>query len=658
MIALYRKELRSLLPMLALSMFLVSGDLIARPLTERLDEKSFSNVAGLEPGEGGFLGFIVSILAFMVAYASFPREHDEGTIEFLYALPITRRGIFAAKSLAGLTMLWATCAIGQITNAMIVAWNPQSFYGEQLNLRLAATAALLHGLVATVMYAHGLLASFFRRFGLLPYAMIAYVLIVITELAPELAWLDPLRLARCEYVGSRLIVPTSDALFHLGIAGLAAFVAYVLWMGSLDRLRAFFAQRSPWLSVGFGCMTAALAFVGLFVVSFWVMNETGGVAPVDPRVAREAEGVTFQTSEARTAHYAFVYPDNLHDRAMELVSRSDRVLEEAARVVGEHTVPSITVDLAEVSSHHEGITAGHRIRMGLDMGGADQASWRLVHVLAHESTHVLQGAGSNLRIMEYGDATRFFVEGGAEWVAFETCLGPSTVMTTDELEQERELRAASRVVAAASWERLSIRFDDLVDNGQFTARWDTALAYPIGETFSEAIARACGPEAYGNAVRSFARTEVPQDAQHDVLFRDALSSFGCDYERVGAAWDGLMTELVTSERTRIDAIPRMSGGVIGTEGSHVIVEMTLDRAPLAVENYVVRVRADAATPDTEIRAMHGTIVQGSVPRRVRFAIASAAVRGPHFELLFSLDVDARAFPYSEAWQGASLPATP
>lgn len=651
MIALYRKELRSLLPMMALSVFLVSGDVIGRPLTERLDEDTFSSVAGLEPGEGAFLGFLISILAFMMAYASLPREHDEGTIEFLYALPITRRGIYVAKALAGITMLWVTCVIGQVTNALIVVWNPQSFGGEQLDLRLAATAAFLHGIVATVLYGHGLFASFFRRFGLLPYALVAYVLIVVTEVAPEMAWLNPLLIARAEYVGATLVVPWADIAFHLGIAGLTAMVAYVLWMGTLDSIRNFFAQRSTLFTVGFGCMTAALGFVGFFVMGFWAIREYGDTPPEDPRVAHEAEGVTFQTSEARTAHYVFVYPDNLHDRAMELVTRSDRVLEEVTRVVGERRVPAVTVDLAEVSGHHEGITAGARIRMGL----VDQDPWRLVHVLAHESAHVLQGTSSQLRLMENGDTTRFFVEGGAEWVAFSTCLGPNTVMTEDELVQERELRASSRLVAATNWERMQIRFDDLVDNTHFVARWDTTLAYPLGETFSEAIARACGPDAYGNVMRGFASPDLPQDATHEVLFRHVLSSIGCDYESVGAAWDQLLTDTAAAERARIDAIPRLSGGVIGYEGDFVIVEATLDRAPLPTEHYVLRMRADSATSDTEVRAVEGTIVEGSAPRRVRFAIPTNTIRGLRFEILFSVVVDERAFPVSEAWQGAALP---
>lgn len=651
MIALYRKELRSLLPMFALSAFLVSGDLIGRPLTERLDEDAFSDVAGIAAGEGTFLAFILSILSFMMAYASLPREHDEGTIELLYALPITRRGIYLAKSLAGLTMLWLTCALGQITNALIVAWNPSSFEGSQLDLRLASTAALLHGLVATVMYGHGLLASFFRRFGLLPYAMLAYVLVVLTEVAPELAWLDPLRIARCEYVGARLEVPWVDAAFHLGLGGLAAMLGYVLWMGSMDGLRGLFARRSTLFTVGFGCATAFLAFVGFFVMGFWAVSEYGSTPPEDPRVAREAEGVTFQTSEARTAHYVFVYPDNLHESAMQLVTRSDRVLEALTHEVGETRVPAVTVDLAEVSQHHEGITAGARIRMGL----TDQDGWRLVHVLAHESAHVLQGTVSGLRLMENGDTTRFFVEGGAEWLAFEACTGTSSVMTEDELAQERELRAASRLVAVTSWERQQVRFDDLVDNTRFVERWDTALAYPLGETLGEALARACGPRAYGDVVRAFTRDDLPQDAQHDVLFRHVLGTIGCDYEHVGAAWDALMSETAAAERARIDAIPRLSGGVIGYDERDLVVEATLDRAPLAHEHYLLRIRADAATPDTEVRAVQGQIVQGSAPRRVRFRVPSSAIRGLRFEMILSVVVDERAFPASEAWQGAAVP---
>jgi ABC-type transport system involved in multi-copper enzyme maturation permease subunit len=649
MIALYRKELRSLLPMLALSTFLVSGDLISRPITERLDEDTFSDVAGLAAGEGTFLGFILWILAFMVAYASLPREHDEGTIEFLYALPITRRSIFFGKALAGLTVLWVTSAIGQITNYLLVSWNPSTFEGHQFDLRLAATAVLLHGLVATAAYAHGLFASFFRRFGLLPYAFLGYGVAVISEIEPSLGWINPLRVSRFEYVGSTLVVPWALALGHLAVSGVVGLVAYALWMGSFERLRDAFAKRSLALSVGFGCATAFAAFVGFLVSGFLVFREYGDNPPQDPTVAREAEGVTFNTSEARTEHYVFVYPENFHAQAFELITRADRVLEAASASYGARAIPSITVDVAEVSGHHEGIAAGARIRMGL----VDQESWRLVHVLAHESTHVLQSQESEMHLADHGATTRFFIEGTAEWNAFEVCTGPSTVMTPAELVNETELRASSRVVATASWERHHIRLEDTFDNARFVARWDTALAYPLGETFGEAISRACGDDAVGDLARAFARPNAPQDATGEVLYRDALASIGCDLESVGTAWDTLLIETAATERARIDAIPRMSGGVVSITDESIVVEGTLDRAPLSYERYGLRLRADDQTPDTEVRSVPGVIVEGSSPRRVRFDVPRSSVSGPRFEMLFSIVVDERAFPFSEAWQGAS-----
>jgi hypothetical protein len=169
----------------------------------------------------------------------------------------------------------------------------------------------------------------------------------------------------------------------------------------------------------------------------------------------------------------------------------------------------------------------------------------------------------------------------------------------------------------------------------------------------EAIARACGDEAVGKVMRSFARADVPQGATGEVLFRDALASFGCDLESVGTAWDALLAETAATERARIDAIPRMSGGVVSRTSDSLVVEGTLDRAPLPDEQYTLRFRTDERTPDTQVRSVPGVVIEGSAPRRVRFTIPRRGVSGPRFEILFSISVDERAFPFSELWQGAS-----
>lgn len=652
---LFAKELRALFPLGLLGFALISGDLISRPVTERIDENTYDHVAGIAPGEGGFLAFIFFILAFFVAYAAFPREHDERTIEQLYALPIRRSSIFLAKVAAGLVTLSAVAYLGQCTNFVLQALNPNSVSGHQFEPGLVLRVASLHATVACLLYFHGLFASLFRMFGVLPYTLLLFALALAEELVPSLAWLSPAVIVRFEYEGASLLVPWGPIAFHAVVALAAGAVAYAGWMGPFDRVREIFATRSTLATVlmgvgSFGVLAAGfVAFMAWIIVTYTIP----GRQPEDPTAPTQVTERDFGTSEARTEHYVFIYPGGLEERVLRLVGRGDRVLGTAGGLVGASTLPFITVDLAEESGHHEGIASGTRIRMG----ARDQTDWRLLHILAHESAHVLQSEVSHRYLMDHGATTRFLVEGGAEWVAFETLSEGrlAGVVSDDEQREDAELRRWSRIVAAAAWERNRIRLEDTFDDASFRARFDTTLAYPYGETFAEAIARACGDVAVGSVFRTFGRDGAPQDASGETLYRDAFGSIGCDYERVLAAHDAVMTETAERERALLDTIPRMSGGVSGMEGTEVVLEATLDRAPLPVETYVLRVRNDAGASDTEVRAYHGFVVEGSSPRRVRFFVPRVAITGARFDFLFSMDLDPRAFPHSEQWQSAPAP---
>lgn len=650
MIALFKKELRALVPLFFLGAFLVSGDFISRPFSERLDEATYSSVASIDPGEGTFIGFIQLVLGFVVAYAAFGREHDEKTIEFLYALPVSRFQIFMAKVLAGLVVLTGIAVLGQITNWILVAPNPESFASAQVQVDLLARVALLHVIAAAVGYGHGLFASVFRRFGVLPYVFVGFALTVLVEIYPPVDFLDPLRLARTEYDGSTLLIPWTMALGHLVVAACAAALSYPLWMGSFERTRGAMVQRSLVSTLLFGGGVVTAVITGLGVSIFFALREYGSEPPPDPDAPVAPTEITFLTAEAHTTHYTFVYPENLRGAAMALVTRGDRVLEAAASTTGATDLPFITVDLAETSSHHEGIAAGSRIRMGL----VDQAPWRLAHVLAHESTHVLQHTLSDMHLGEHGETTRFFIEGSAEWVAFEVCENEALDLTSaEERVEEGELRAASRLVAALSAERHAIRFETLLDDGLFRSRYDTALAYPLGETLTEAIARGCGDDAPGRFMRSFARPERPQDARGEVLFRDALQSFGCDLERVIGAWDGLLEETRVRERARIDAVPQMRLSSVTREGDSVVLGVDLDRPPLPYERYFARIRRNEAATDVEVIPVGGERTEGT--QRVVFRVPISMLPDVRFEVLFSLEVDPRAFPYSERWQSVAMP---
>lgn len=666
---LLKKEVRALLPLGLLGFALISGDLISRPLTERIDENTYNHVAGIAEGEGGTLAFIFWLLAFFIAYAAFPREHDERTIEFLYAIPVRRSAIFFAKALAGVLVLWAVAVMGQCTNYVLQALNPNSIHGHQMTWELALRVVFLHGTVATVLYAHGLLASAFRMFGVLPYVLLFFIIANVTELVPSIVWLSPGSIVSTEYEGAMLVIPWGYIAIHVVVSSLAGMAAYVAWMGPLDRMRELFATRSTLATIVLAVGAMAVCGIGMVLFIIWVAmtyGQPGHAPPEDPRAERPVEEVSFATAEARTDHYAFVYPSSMQDRALRLISRADRIVETASSVMGASRIPSLTVDMAESSGHHEGIASGTRIRMGTQ----GQSDWRLVHVLAHESAHVLQSEVSNRYLMEHGQTTRFFIEGGAEWIAFETVSEGrlAGTVTVEEQSEDAELRRFSRIVAAASFERHRIRLEDTLDDASFRARWDTTLAYPYGETFAEAVARACGDAAVGRAFATFGRAGAPQDITGESLYRDAFASIGCDFEAVAAAHELLMAETLSRERALIDTIPRMQGGVVGVENGDVVIVATLDRASRTVPSprgeratqYNLRVRNDAGAPDTEVRSFRGVIVppapgEESAPTRVRFYVPRASLTGARFDFLFSLDVDERAFPFSETWQSAPVP---
>lgn len=649
MIALLKKELRVLVPVVLLGVFLVSGDLISRPFSERLDEATYSSVASIDPGEGSFIGFFQILIAFVIAYAAFGREHDERTIELLYALPVSRPSIFFAKVIAGITMVWAVAILGQITNWMLVASNPSPFAQAQLELGLMAKVAFLHGVTGTVGYGHGLFASFFRRFGILPYVFIGFVTALAGDLYPPIDWLDPTRLARTQYDGQALMIPWLPIAGHVLLAAGVGALAYPLWMGENERAQRVLVQRSLAASLVFGAGVVGVVITGLVAMTIFAVHEYGDSPPPDPDAVPAPSEITFGTATATTAHYDFVYPESLAADSLALIGRADAILEADARVVGATVIPRITVDLAESSSHHEGIAAGARIRMGV----AGQSRWRLAHVLAHESAHVLQNQESDLHLGEHGGTTRFFVEGGAEWIAFEACDSDAAGLPEEDRASDRELRALSRMNAALAVERHDIRFESLLDDASFRARYDTALAYPLGETLAEAVARGCGDAAVGQLIRAFARPDAPQDATGEVLFRDALQSFGCDHERVVAGWDAVIAETTALARASMDLVPQMTLSSVRDDGGVLVLTATLDREPLPHEQYLVRIRRNASASDEEVVAAGGTRIEGT--RDITFRSGSAMLMGDRFEILLSLEIDPRAFPSSERWQSVARP---
>lgn len=638
--ALYLKELRSLWPFLFLTGLLMSGDLLTRPLTERLDEQTWEGIASyVRAGEDGSFGWILALLAGFVAYAAFPREHDERTIHYLYALPVRRPWVFVAKVAAGLTILWTGVLMLLATDTLQSVWNPQSFEGGHWRADLALANVGLQLAFCSLAYAHGLLASVFRLFGVLPYALVLLVAAIFEDVYPPAAWIDPSELLTARYEGTTLVIAWVPWIAHLFVAAVAMAMAYAAWMGPAESIGQGLAKAQASLvgKLAFGCGTMALG-VGVLVLAAVVsqMDVGGASVPVDED--RVVETPSLATHRRTTAHYELTWPVSHEARALALIADVDPIHQAIQRELGADAGPVLVADLTEVSSEHLGISSWTHIRVGL-VGETDPI--RLRHTFAHETVHAFQHRLSDER---QGDARRaafFFGEGSAEEIAY-------------RVAPNEPAHRQARVVAAASWTRLRMTSDDLLDADRLRARFDTSLVYSLGERWASALTRACGEHAIGDALRAMAREGAPRDLGPRAFWQDTLRASDCDLASVDAVFAMLMEEDATELAAAIDALPRLGGGVVGRDGGAVQMVSLLDRDPPAGALFFVRLRADPKAEDTETVGARGQL-DPTNPRRVTYRVPGALVPARRFQLQHCVLDDPRGWPFCETWQWASVP---
>ncbi len=629
MIALYKKELRGLLPLLALVALLFGGDFLYRPIAERLDEITWTEQSGhLQAGEGDDYALVLMIMALIAAYSLFPREHDEKTIELLYALPIRRRGIFAAKALAAWTVLVLGVVLDQLAGAVFQGLNPQSFGGEQWRFGLAIRIVLLDGFFYAAVLMHGVLISFLRRFGLLVYALAVFAVVQIKRFAPGHAYLDPTELLELEFRGSELLLPWPGLLFHAAVAAAAGGLAYALWMGRAEEVTPVYTRLQSHLAgrLALGCVPAIL-IAGAFV---WLAVIVAGEAEDTETVHYRA----FLPVRAETRWYDFTYAANSSQSARRLLRQADPAYEAVAAFLDVEPGPRIDADLTDQGGAHLGIAQGGVIRVALATLSAEEA----LMTLHHETVHALQFSLAGRRAAEHMASLRGFVEGSAVYV-------------TAELEPDEPARRAHRRLAAAAFERHGIRFEDLIDDDAFKARHDANLVYALGETWTAALAEACGPGVVGGFFRALGRDDAPEDLAGLPLWQDTLRAAGCALETAVARWGQSMRRLAAAERDFLDSLPRLGGGVARREDSDLVFQLQLDReVETPAETYFLRVRRAPDVGEDEIYTFTAELdPDGSA----FFRVPEGWVEGDAFELQFGQSIPGSVWPFFEDWQTAS-----
>jgi hypothetical protein len=586
--AVVRKELRQLLPAIVALGALTAWAAVDSFLLKPPDAESWSKGSWLLEPDKEWTAVAELVIGFVLAYSVLPGEYAQRTIDFLYSLPVRRRTIFLSKYLVAVGVHVAMDLAGSLMRLAQRALTPDSL--GRLTFRPWMTAVQFGAdiYMPFVCVAYGLLVAYFRRLGWLLAVVIWIGLEVAERLNPALRILNIKSLMLVEHDGTTPLVHWRAWALHAGLAALCLVAAERLWLGRQERFTAFYDRLRA--SVGLRRLGAIAAVSAVVLVLVGAMLGAGKEKPaaLTGEKERAARVLSFDT-----AHFHFTYREPQADRARVVIRAADGAYDEVRRWLGAPDVDTIVADMTEQSDEHLGIAGWSKMRLNLLRAEEPEALLR--HVLYHETTHVFEAALSEGISAARSNATRFFDEGLAEYVAFEL---------RGDLGDERE---GARRVAALAWRRYRLRFQDLLAPKQFLERHDELLLYPLGELFAAALVETCGREAPREVLRTLASAETPQSLEGFDLWRYALQARRCDVDRVLGRFETSLRQL---EPLAAETVPVATARLARREGDALVFEVALGAKPAGAWPVIVRVRSDASASPSAITAGHARIDAG------------------------------------------------
>lgn len=629
--ALLQKEIRQLWPIALLWLGIELIGWISDMLTLRVDEQSMANWCGglCESGVNTSVVAIYLLFGVVTAYSLYPREVSDGTINFLHALPVSRRRIFFYKLLAAVLVLTAVSLISALLVHLSLLSMPESlrgghYPGISIPLILSDPVRIL------VIVSYGILLSTMRIGGLV---LLAGWLFALSWLETRWQITGPwnlLEMFRVEYHGQQLVLPWDALLTQLAISGVMLVVSAIFWSRTdpVTSVQQAAGGQHPWR--GFLTLTAGFLLIGAVAV-YSLFRQAGGVSHDD-------------TNTLRTARYHFVYHNLLAERANRLAETADDTYAALADMIGTEVIPTIRANLMASSDHFAGQAAWKTLRMDIT-GVRDLAYYR--HVLAHETVHVLQATESARQLRTHFNSVRFFIEGSAEYLTFEVL--PATAR-----------RQRNWVTAATAATRLKIDFADLVDSSRFAAEFDPDQFYALGDLWTHSLVQVCGAASVGQVMRAFARPNLPPGQSGITLWRTTLQSFDCELTAVNNHWQAQVNVLGQPGQAGEQRYPAFSQvSVLAPDRDTVLIRARLEQTePTAWPGrFSVRIRRNtslSAEPDAVYAGIllpadkaRGQVVEFTVPRGAVYANRFG------FQLGYN-PPDTHASIY-DRWRGATVP---
>ena len=624
MIRLMICQLKQLLPFVALWAAIATVFYALEISTNRIDELSYLDWCGPACNVGSAPDLVLfSIFLYMIAaYSLFPREFDEGTIDFVRSLPLSRGQIFFAKVLAAWLLICLLITAEFILLSLALGLNTQTITGLRY-WHNELIFYLRYVLFAFVIVAHGVFISWFRTVGLILYCVYLVGLIFLEQSFGVSGPYNLFSFFNNEYHGQRLLVDWPSVITHLLVAVVLLAVSYELWTRTDTKPKQPGKGR---LSRFLPVMVSTIAFVVAVLTMLALLLQAGN------------SNNRGNIEQLASTHYNFAYHVEDNSRMVELEQYADDDYQALSTLLGATDQPFIHADMTSQSKHALGVATYKKIRMVLNSNESVNPVYR--RVLSHETAHVFQTTESSRKLIRAGNTVGFFVEGMAQYTSF-------------SIVPDQQRRSTNWVISSVAWQRHNITFDILSNRAAFETLYDPELLYGIGDIWVDAMATTCGESSIGDFLRSTGDEKASPDISGVRYWRHHLQNIGCDLEEVNHNWRQQMQHIVD---TRDDgAFPTFDNVTLTSRDNSLVItaNVTPGSTGLLPQRYYIRVEGETRLARTISPIRTGQQIQTEPTVQVEFTVPSQEIEGSRFRYQIGYDPYPDSRYYFEKWRSGS-----
>lgn len=597
---------------------------------------------------------IVTVMFFglVIGVSVLSQEREQQTQSFLDGLPVKRWAIYLHKALAAGLIVCIAVVLPMLCS-MLLLWMSSNSLSSPLPWNDTAATTVLTLLLGATVLAVAMLLSFVRQWFPLVAGLLLWMVVWFRASESEwVPWLDTSALMSNSLTDACEVQwPWKAIAGHSALAIFAFLLAGVSFQWRDGRISLLFAKLASWRLSGWLTGLSRLLAVGVWIFAIHSMRQNaesgdeyedpvpassraaGDIddAPeADPDTKKAPEVVGFATLE--TKHYEIVFRESQREQITPLLRRLDQVHDEVTAYF-QQAPPSgerIVVDVASIIVRHAaGVTNWTKIRIPMT---STMSAAEFRQVLRHETAHVYIEQLSRGRASDYFNAMRCFHEGVAT---------AAELAGTDEATQLERLNMERWVAATDSRNR--VKLETLCHNKALMAERDSALVYPLGYIFAQALVDVGGPTLPQRLLTSLHEAPPPPGVSPSAFWRHVLQKCGTSFDHVLAAYGERLDKLQQREKHYVAMFPRLSGEA-SLEGDEIVIRPRGQLMTPVPAKLICVVENDLGITTTEI----------SVPmsKDGTFRLPRSSHTGGKLRFMLGWSSKEMRYPVFEAWTEA------